>query len=49
MRMLFYQSGGVGFVIVVTLVRLNERMRVTPWMNQGDYIEKTLLKLIGHV
>lgn len=49
MRMLFHQSGGVGFVIVVTLIRLNERMRVTHWMNQGDYIVKILLKLIGHV
>lgn len=47
--MLFHKSGRVGFVIVVTLVRLNERMRVTLWMNQVDCIEKISLKLIGHV
>lgn len=45
----FHQSGGVRFVIVVTLVRLNERARVARWMHQGDYIEKVLLKLIEHV
>lgn len=43
------QSGGVGFRIGVTLVRLNERVKATPWVNSRDYMEKTLLKLIGHV
>lgn len=49
MRTLFHQSGVVGFVIVVTLVRLNGRMRAAQWMSQGNYIEKVLFKFIGHV